>query len=741
VVTATPAADRFGSTTITLTLSDGALTASSSFALTVSPVNDPPTLDAIPDPAAIPEDAPLQTIALSGIGRGGHGESDTLAVTATSSNTGLIPHPAVSYSSPDVTGSLSYTPAPDVNGSATITVTVNDGALSTSRSFTVIVTGAADAPTISVIANQTTAEDTAIGPLAFTIGDSDGLAGLSLTASSSNTALVPNANLVIGGAGSSRSITVTPAPNQVGSTTITLTVSDGASSAVSTFVLTVTPANDPPSIAAIGDRSLQPGQSTGPLPFSIADPDGLAGLTVTATSSNPGVIPIANVALGGSGAARTITVVAASNSGSTLITVSVSDGALSASTSFTVTVAGTDPEPKPEPEPEPEPEPGAAPAAPLDLRAAVQGRRVDLSWRHPTEEGEADRAATSYTIEVGRASGRSDVATFTTGVTTTFTIAELAPGEYFIRVRGVNAAGVGAPSNEVQVIIAGAPRADAPQRLRATITGATVQLDWDAPPDGLPVDSYRVEASYLINATSIGVLETVAPQLIVPGVANGFYYARVRGIRAGALTPASNEIVVIVGPDSCTAAPSPPLGIALAASGNFVGVQWLAPSGLQPVERYILSVGSGPGLSDIGAFEFGAVTTSAGAVLANGTYVVRVAAANRCGTSVPTSEASITIGGPPPQLPGAPAGVTAMVTGSTVRLDWAAPATGSAPTRYLVEVTTAGGVPVATLDTGNPATTLTYHGAPTGVYLVRVRAANGAGAGPPSASVLVTVEP
>ena len=36
-------------------------------------------------------------------------------------------------------------------------------------------------------------------------------------------------------------------------------------------------------------------------------------------------------------------------------------------------------------------------------------------------------------------------------------------------------------------IIIGPPGPDAPQQLRATITGSTVQLDWEAPPDGLPV--------------------------------------------------------------------------------------------------------------------------------------------------------------------------------------------------------------------------------------------------------------
>ena len=91
-------------------------------------VNDEPTLDAIADPAASDEDAGQQTISLSGISAGG-GESQPLSVTAVSSDPGLIPDPAVTYSTPDTTGSLSYTPVPEASGSAVVTVTVTDGGL------------------------------------------------------------------------------------------------------------------------------------------------------------------------------------------------------------------------------------------------------------------------------------------------------------------------------------------------------------------------------------------------------------------------------------------------------------------------------------------------------------------------------------------------------------------------------------------------------------------------------------
>ena len=97
---------------VTVTVDDGGgvnNTVVRTFTVTVSPVNDLPTLTAIADPAAILEDSSLQTVNLAGIAAGG-GETQTLTVTATSDNTGLIPNPTVNYTSPNATGSLAYTP-------------------------------------------------------------------------------------------------------------------------------------------------------------------------------------------------------------------------------------------------------------------------------------------------------------------------------------------------------------------------------------------------------------------------------------------------------------------------------------------------------------------------------------------------------------------------------------------------------------------------------------------------------
>jgi hypothetical protein len=96
-------------------------------------------------------------------------------------------------------------------------------------------------PTISGIANQSTTPGVAVGPIGFTVSDVETPANsLSVSRSSGNTTLVPNGNISLGGSGSSRTVTVTPAAGQTGSALITVTVTDGSSASASTqFTVTV----------------------------------------------------------------------------------------------------------------------------------------------------------------------------------------------------------------------------------------------------------------------------------------------------------------------------------------------------------------------------------------------------------------------------------------------------------------------------------------------------------------------
>jgi hypothetical protein len=96
-------------------------------------------------------------------------------------------------------------------------------------------------PTISHIVDQTTDEDKPTALIPFAIFDLETpLALLTVSATSPNKTLVPDGNIVLGGSSGSRTVRIAPAPNQFGTTTIQITVTDLLGGvAVDTFVLTV----------------------------------------------------------------------------------------------------------------------------------------------------------------------------------------------------------------------------------------------------------------------------------------------------------------------------------------------------------------------------------------------------------------------------------------------------------------------------------------------------------------------
>jgi uncharacterized repeat protein (TIGR01451 family) len=115
------------------------------------------------------------------------------------------------------------------------------------------------APNVTGPSTQSINEDGVAGPFNVTVGDTETpVASLVLSATSNNTALVPNnpANLTLGGSGATRTLQVTPVANASGTATITLTVTDGGSlTGTSTFDVVVAAVNDAPSFTILGNRS------------------------------------------------------------------------------------------------------------------------------------------------------------------------------------------------------------------------------------------------------------------------------------------------------------------------------------------------------------------------------------------------------------------------------------------------------------------------------------------------------
>ncbi|MEC7223030.1 MAG: tandem-95 repeat protein, partial [Verrucomicrobiota bacterium] len=303
--------------------------------------NNAPTISAVDD-QQIDEDNQTGAIAFT------VGDVETAAgsliVTGSSNDTDLVPNDNVVIGGSGANRTVTVTPAADQNGTALITLTVTDdpnGGAQSSVSFNVEVAAVNDAPTISAVDNQQIDEDNPTGAIAFTVGDNETAAGsLIVTGSSNDTDLVPNANVVIGGSGANRTVTVTPAANQNGTAEIVIKVKDGANVEVTrTFNVEVAAVNDAPTIDAVDDQAVFE-NSTPTVTITVQDVDG-DNVSISGESDDSDRLINSNITdQTGSGASRTIQIELEKNvTGEVNVLLTASDGNGASSTQgFKITI-------------------------------------------------------------------------------------------------------------------------------------------------------------------------------------------------------------------------------------------------------------------------------------------------------------------------------------------------------------------------------------------------------------------
>ena len=188
-------------------------------------------------------------------------------------------------------------------------------------------------PTISPIADQIISKNSSSSPIAIAVADPDtAVDSLTLTAISSNPALVPAANIIFGGSGAARTVQLTPVANQSGTTTIGIVVTDDTgNSSLTSFVLTVLPttgsSSSTPVVSIIPDATLAQNSPGTNLAFVVLDADTpIANVAVTVTTDNPLLFPAANLSVLGSGSSRVLRVTPALNrNGTGHIVISATD--------------------------------------------------------------------------------------------------------------------------------------------------------------------------------------------------------------------------------------------------------------------------------------------------------------------------------------------------------------------------------------------------------------------------------
>jgi hypothetical protein len=363
-----PVANQSGTSTITVTVADNnGQTMTDTFVLTVNSVNDAPSFTKGPD-QTVNEDSGAQLVNwatnLSAGPANESGQALSFQIT-NNTNAGLFSAgPAVSP-----TGTLTYTPAANANGSATIFLVVKDdggtanGGVDTSavQTFSITVNSVNDAPSFTKGANQTVNEDaggqtvnnwaTAISP-----GPADE-SGQTVTFQ-----VTGNTNAALFSAGpaisSTGTLTYTPAGNANGSATITISLKDNGgianggvdTSASQTFTITVNSVNDVPSFTKGADQTVNNNAGVQTVPNWAtnisAGPANESAQTLTfqlTNNSNPAIFSVAP-AISPSGA---LTYTPAPNAvGTATITINLRDNGgtanggvdTSASQSFDITV-------------------------------------------------------------------------------------------------------------------------------------------------------------------------------------------------------------------------------------------------------------------------------------------------------------------------------------------------------------------------------------------------------------------
>jgi hypothetical protein len=177
----------------------------------------------------------------------------------------------------------------------------------------------------------------------------------------------------------------------------------------------------------------------------------------------------------------------------------------------------------------------------------------------------------------------------------------------------------------------------APSNLTASVDGSTVALSWSSSASGV---LYQLEAGSRAGAADLVVTRMGVTSAVATNVPDGTYFVRVRAGNGSGVSRPSNELTVRVG---CTNSPAAPAGLAVQVSGTTVALTWQKSSS---ATGYVLEAGSAPGQANIATapVKGTSLTTTA----PPGVYYARVRATNKCGSSAPSNEVTVSVGGGTP---------------------------------------------------------------------------------------------
>lgn len=280
----------------------------------------------------------------------------------------------------------------------------------------------------------------------------------------------------------------------------------------------------------------------------------------------------------------------------------------------------------------------APPDTPSAFTATAQLSTAVFAWTPATTGGVPQR----FLIDAGSAPGVYNLGTVQVNApATTFSISAVPPGTYYVRLRAQNALGTSAPTGERSLTVGACAAPGAPASLTGTANGPQVSLQWTPPATGV-VQGYRLAAGTAPGAANLAVVDVPAAQTALAGsVPFGTYYVRVHATNVCGVSPPSQEVQLIAQP--CSGPPTAPTGLTGSVAGRFVSLSWSAPASGPAPSSYVLYAGSAPGASNITIYSTGTIQTALGAPAPPGTYYIRAASANACGTSAVSNEVQLIV--------------------------------------------------------------------------------------------------
>lgn len=174
---------------------------------------------------------------------------------------------------------------------------------------------------------------------------------------------------------------------------------------------------------------------------------------------------------------------------------------------------------------------GSAPPTPTSLQnLPTPGTPVALSWT-PASTG---CPASHFLVAAGTGPGLSDVGVIEISGAVTILQGTAPAGTYFVRVHARNNFGVSAPSNEVQINVAGCAGPGPPQNVVATVIGTNqLQLSWSPPAGDLTfLTGYRLIGRIVGNPLFGGMVDLPGPgtSLLAGPIAPSTYEIQVQAI-------------------------------------------------------------------------------------------------------------------------------------------------------------------------------------------------------------------